>query len=146
MRHAVAVRATRPDIVQRQLPAPVSPLHALSVLRDCERPVLARFHDHTIVAADPTDVAIGETVWDALRIPCAGPSTGVLAAAGAWIGLLSYDLAGTIEHLPAPIADGGGPRSQPSAGTRRLPRSTTPAAASCCRVPEIAPPTICVSA
>lgn len=109
MRHAVAVRATRPDIVQRQLPAPVSPLHALSVLRDCERPVLARFHDHTIVAADPTDVAIGETVWDALRIPCAGPSTGVLAAAGAWIGLLSYDLAGTIEHLPAPIADGGGP-------------------------------------
>jgi para-aminobenzoate synthetase component 1 len=103
------VRATRPDIVQRQLPAPVSPLHALSVLHNRDRPVLARFHDHTIVAADPADVVIGERVWDALRIPCAGASTGVTAAAGAWIGLLSYDLAGTIEHLPAPIVDSGGP-------------------------------------
>ena len=84
-------------------------MHALRVLQGCARPVLARFHDHFIVAADPVEVAVGDAVWDALRVPCAGPSIGVEAAAGAWIGLLSYDLAGTIEHLPDPIPDPGGP-------------------------------------
>lgn len=103
------MRPTRPDIVQRRLRAPVTPLHAIGAVQGRERPVLARFHDHTIVAADPVDVVVGDAVWDALRVPCAGPSAGISAAAGAWIGLLSYDLAGTIEHLPAPVPDPGGP-------------------------------------
>ncbi len=62
-----------------------------------------------IVAADPGEVVTGPVVWDALDIRCEPRSRGPETAAGGWIGLLAYDLGGTIERLPVPHADPGGP-------------------------------------
>ena len=79
------------------------------MLIDRDRPVLASFAGHVIVACDPADVATGADVWDALAIGCTGRSAGPAAAAGGWIGLLGYDLGGTVERLPSPHPDAGGP-------------------------------------
>ena len=81
----------------------------LGALATRERPVLAAFAGHVIVAADPVEVVTGAEVWDAFGIRCEPRSRGPAAAAGGWIGLLSYDLGGTIERLPAPHEDPGGP-------------------------------------
>ncbi len=105
----MAVSHAHSDIVQVTLPMPVSPIGAVRALSSGRQPVAARFHDHMVVAADPVETAAGADVWDALQIVCRSRSGGIEAAAGAWIGLLSYDLAGTIERLPAPVADPGGP-------------------------------------
>jgi len=81
----------------------------LGALASRERPVLAAFAGHVIVAADPVEVVSGAEVWDALATRCEPRSRGPAAAAGGWIGLLAYDLGGTIERLPAPRHDPGGP-------------------------------------
>lgn len=95
--------------MQRTLSRRVTPNDALIALAECDRPVLAPFAEATIVAADPHEVVTGSDVWRALDIPCCSPSLGIAAAAGAWMGLLSYELAGTIERLPEPLPDAVGP-------------------------------------
>jgi para-aminobenzoate synthetase component 1 len=81
----------------------------VAALAGRERPVLAAFADHVVVAADPVEVVTGEDVWEALAIPHLPRSQGPPAIAGGWIGLLSYDLGGTIERLPPPLPDLDGP-------------------------------------
>lgn len=81
----------------------------LAALATRDRPVLASFADHVVVAADPVEVVTGEAVWDALAIPHRSRSAGAPAIAGGWIGLLGYDLGGTIERLPEPLPDPSGP-------------------------------------
>lgn len=71
--------------------------------------MLVPFADHVVVAANPAEIVEGDAVWDALAIPCDASSVGPLAAAGAWIGILSYDFGDTVERLPAPHPDPGGP-------------------------------------
>jgi anthranilate/para-aminobenzoate synthase component I len=88
----------------------VSPERLLAALADRPWPALARFGGCTVVAADPLETVTGEAAWDALAgpfEPAAGH--GAAAIAGGWIGLLGYDLAGTVERLPAPLPDPGGP-------------------------------------
>ena len=70
--------------------------------------MLAAFAGHVIVACDPIEVVTGADVWDAIAIACAPHSEGPHTVAGGWIGLLGYDLGGTIERLPHPHADPGG--------------------------------------
>ena len=77
---------------------------------------MAAFGDHVVVAADPVEVVEGAHVWDALDILCAPQSAGPDAIVGGWIGLLGYELGGTIERLPEPHPDPGGP---PRAGIGR---------------------------
>ena len=92
----------------RALPDPVDPVAALSALAGRDRPALVRHGGVTVVAADPAETVTGPAVWDALSAP---PQARLpqAAMAGGWIGLLSYDLAGTVERLPAPLPDPGGP-------------------------------------
>jgi para-aminobenzoate synthetase component I len=85
-----------------------APEALLAAVADRERPVMAAFAGHVIVACDPVEVATGGDVWDALAVPCAPRSDGPESAAGGWIGLLGYDLGGTIERLPSPHPDPGG--------------------------------------
>jgi len=70
--------------------------------------VLVSHRGTIVVACDPAAVALDAEAWDVLAMR---PGTGRAphAAAGAWIGLLAYDLGGTIERLPAPHPDPGGP-------------------------------------
>ncbi len=98
-----------PDVTLRPLSTSIDPCDALAALADRERPVMVPFAGHTIVAADPSQVVVGPEVWHALAIDCAPRSAGPAGAVGAWIGLLAYDLAGTIERLPTPLPDPGGP-------------------------------------
>lgn len=93
-----------------------SPEALLATLADRNRPVLASFAEHVIVACDPVEVVTGADIWDAVAIACAQRSQGPEAAAGGWIGFLGYDLGGTIERLPQPHSDPGGP---PLAGLGR---------------------------
>jgi para-aminobenzoate synthetase component 1 len=93
----------------RRLDRAVRPEALLGALADRDRPVLAAFAGQVIVAADPGEVVTGPGVWDALDLRCEPRSRGPEAAAGGWIGLLAYDLGGTIERLPTPHADPGGP-------------------------------------
>lgn len=80
----------------------------LAALADRPWPVLAVHRGLTIVAAEPSRVAIGAEAWAALATTPA-PLPAVHAMAGGWMGLLSYDLGGTVERLPAPLPDPGGP-------------------------------------
>jgi para-aminobenzoate synthetase component I len=89
--------------------AATAPEALLGALADRPHPVLAAFAGHTIVASDPVEVATGADVWDALAIGCDRTSMGPAAAAGGWIGLLGYDLGATVERLPQPHPDPGGP-------------------------------------
>jgi len=86
----------------------VDPVAALSALAGRDRPALVRHGGVTVVAADPAEVVTGPEVWAALARP-AQARPGRAAMAGGWIGLLSYDLGGTVERLPAPRPDPGGP-------------------------------------
>ena len=70
--------------------------------------MLAAFAGHVIVACDPVEVATDADAWNAIAIVCAPRSEGPHTVAGGWIGLLSYDLGGTIERLPHPHPDPGG--------------------------------------
>lgn len=98
-----------------EVPGPPAPAALLRALADRNRPVMASFAGHTVVAADPVETATGADVWDALAIACRPRSEGPAAAAGGWIGLLGYDLGGTIERLPHPHPDpGGAPRASVS--------------------------------
>jgi anthranilate/para-aminobenzoate synthase component I len=90
------------------LPGPVAPLGLLAALADRPWPALVRHGGRTVVAADPAETAVGAEAWDALGRP-PEPEAGELAMAGGWIGLLGYELAGTVERLPAPRPDPGGP-------------------------------------
>jgi para-aminobenzoate synthetase component 1 len=110
------VSSATSNVRLRRLDRAVRPEALLGALADRERPVLAAFAGHVIVAADPGEVVTGAGVWDALEIRCEPRSRGPEAAAGGWIGLLAYDLGGTIERLPAPHADPGG---TPLAGVGR---------------------------
>ncbi len=101
----IAARSTVHRLPLANAPTPEALLGALA---DRERPVLAAFADHVIVACDPVEVVTGADVWSALTIACAPRSLGPHAAAGGWIGLLGYDLGGTIERLPLPHPDPGG--------------------------------------
>jgi anthranilate/para-aminobenzoate synthase component I len=87
---------------------PVDPVAALAALGGRARPALIRHGGVTVVAADPDEVATGADAWDALagRAERRPPGT---AMAGGWIGMLAYDLGGTVERLPAPHPDPGGP-------------------------------------
>jgi anthranilate/para-aminobenzoate synthase component I len=63
-----------------------------------------------VVACDPIETVVGADVWTALRRPFeAEAEAGLEPMAGGWIGLLGYELAGTVERLPAPRPDPGGP-------------------------------------
>jgi para-aminobenzoate synthetase component I len=92
----------------RALADPVDPVAALSALAGRELPALVRHGGVTVVAADPAEAVGGPAVWDALARPPLAPP-GPAAMAGGWIGLLAYDLGGTVERLPAPLPDPGGP-------------------------------------
>ena len=89
--------------------AATAPETLLRALADRPHPVLVSFAGRTIVACDPVEVATGADVWDALAIVCEHRSAGAAAAAGGWIGLLGYDLGATVERLPEPHPDPGGP-------------------------------------
>lgn len=69
---------------------------------------MVRHRGTTVVAAGPCQVATGEEVWDALERPATDRPM-PYAMAGGWIGLLGYELAGTIERLPTPAEDPSGP-------------------------------------
>lgn len=99
------------------LDAPVDPVAALAALGDRPWPALVRHGGRTVVAADPDATAIGPAAWDALG-SAAAPRDPATAMAGGWIGLLAYDLAGTVERLPEPLPDPGGP---PAAALARYP-------------------------
>jgi anthranilate/para-aminobenzoate synthase component I len=94
-------------VTLRGLAGPVDPVAALAALAGRDRPALVRHNGVTVVAADPAEVVSGPGAWDALE--CRGPRTAPVAMAGGWIGLLSYDLGGTVERLPEPRPDPGGP-------------------------------------
>lgn len=80
----------------------------LAGLADRPWPVLAHHGGTTIVASDPSALALGPEAWAALDVEPGGlPAP--WAMAGGWMGLLAYDLGGTIERLPAPLPDPGGP-------------------------------------
>ena len=91
----------------RALPHPVDPVSALAALAAWDRPALVRHGGVTVVAADPAEAVTGPAVWDALAR--SGRRPGPAPMAGGWIGLLSYDLGGTVERLPEPRPDPGGP-------------------------------------
>ena len=91
----------------RALPHPVDPVSALAALAGWDRPALVRHGGVTVVAADPAVAVTGPAVWDALAR--SGRRPGPAPMAGGWIGLLSYDLGGTVERLPEPRPDPGGP-------------------------------------
>ena len=91
----------------RALPDPVDPVSALAALAGRDRPALVRHGGVTVVAADPAEAVTGPAVWDALAR--SGRRPGPAPMAGGWIGLLSYDLGGTVERLPEPRPDPGGP-------------------------------------
>ena len=97
--------ATRRSTV---LPGPVAPAALLAALADRPWPVLARHGGRTVVAAEPVETVGGADAWRALARPSEA-EPGELAMAGGWVGLLSYELAGTVERLPAPRPDPGGP-------------------------------------
>ena len=101
--------STTSRIRLRSLERAHGPEALLSALAERERPVMAAFADQVVVAADPADVATGDDVWEALAITHLPRSRGALAIVDGWIGLLSYDFGGTIERLPAPLPDPGGP-------------------------------------
>ncbi len=99
----------RPAIHRLPLDSAPRPEALLAALAARDRPVLAPFSGHVIVACDPAEVVTGAAVWDAVTTACARRSLGPEAAVGGWIGLLGYDLGGTIERLPPPRRDPGGP-------------------------------------
>jgi para-aminobenzoate synthetase component 1 len=84
-------------------------LLAAHVRRGARAPVLVPFSGGVVVAADPVETVQGGDVWDALRLRCRTESAGAPSAAGGWMGLLGYDLCGTVERLPAARPDPGGP-------------------------------------
>jgi anthranilate/para-aminobenzoate synthase component I len=92
----------------RALADPVDPVAALAALAGRERPALVRHGGVTVVAADPAETVDGPDAWDALARP-AEPRRPDAAMAGGWVGLLAYDLGGTVERLPPPRPDPGGP-------------------------------------
>ena len=94
-------------IAIRALPHPVDPVSALAALAGWDRPALVRHGGVTVVAAAPAEAVTGPAVWDALAR--SGRRPGPAPMAGGWIGLLSYDLGGTVERLPEPRPDPGGP-------------------------------------
>lgn len=65
-------------------PAPVDVLAHLAGRR---YPVMARYLDTTLVAADPVEVAVGDAAWEVLRAPGDRSAVG---PAGGWMGLLGY--------------------------------------------------------
>ncbi|MGD9696590.1 MAG: anthranilate synthase component I family protein [Thermoleophilia bacterium] len=87
----------------------MDPVAALAALAGRRRPVLVRHGGLTVVAADPADVAVGAEVWEALDAHVPRARTAGASMAGGWIGLLAYDLGGTLERLPPPRPDRGGP-------------------------------------
>jgi len=84
----------------------VVPERLLAHLVDRPYPVMAAHGGRVIVAADPVEVVRGPDVWEVLAERRADAG---FAPAGGWIGLLSYDLGGTVERLPEPRRDPGGP-------------------------------------
>lgn len=101
--------ASAAELTCRTLAGRVDPIRALEAIADRARPVMVPFAGHLVLAADPVEVVEGAEVWKALRVSCTHRSSGPEAAAGAWIGHLAYELAGTIERLPEPLPDPGGP-------------------------------------
>ena len=102
------------------LPGTVDPVALLAELGDRPYPALAAHGGATVVAADPEEVVVGAGVWDALA---SGPTrAGPWPMAGGWIGLMAYELAGTVERLPSPDSDPGGP---PVASLARYPTVAT---------------------
>ena len=95
-------------VAARALPEPVDPVAALAALEGRGWPALVRHGGATVLAAGPAEVVTGPDVWDALARP-PRPRGGPAAMAGGWIGLLAYDLGGTVERLPPPRPDPGGP-------------------------------------
>ena len=95
-------------VAVRALAGPVDPVAALAALAGRERPALVRHGGVTAVAADPAEVVVGPAAWEALARP-PEPRPHGAAMAGGWIGLLAYDLGGTVERLPDPRPDPGGP-------------------------------------
>ena len=108
VRHAPRVIAARPIVHRQPLVRVPTPEALLAALADRDRPVLAAFAGHVIVASDPIEVVTGADAWDAVAIACAPRSERPHTVAGGWIGLLGYDLGGTIERLPHPHPDPGG--------------------------------------
>ncbi|MCU0308836.1 MAG: anthranilate synthase component I family protein [Thermoleophilia bacterium] len=86
----------------------VDPDRVLAALAHRPWPLLVRHGGRTVVASDPAETVSGAAVWDALSGPMGAPA-GPLAMAGGWAGLLAYDLGGTVERLPEPLRDPGGP-------------------------------------
>ena len=95
-------------VAARALPEPVDPVAALAAIEGRGWPALVRHGGATVLAAGPAEVVTGPDVWDALARP-PRPRGGPAAMAGGWIGLLAYDLGGTVERLPPPRPDPGGP-------------------------------------
>ena len=95
-------------VAARALPEPVNPVAALAAIEGRGWPALVRHGGATVLAAGPAEVVTGPDVWDALARP-PRPRGGPAAMAGGWIGLLAYDLGGTVERLPPPRPDPGGP-------------------------------------
>ena len=105
-------------VAVRALAGPVDPVAALAALAGRERPALVRHGGVTVVAADPAEVVVGPAAWEALARP-PEPRPHGAAMAGGWIGLLAYDLGGTVERLPEPRPDPGGPPPRRSPATTR---------------------------
>ncbi len=62
-----------------------------------------------IVAGQPSATAEGDRIWDVLDIPCSPHPSHPTGFAGGWFGLLADGLADTVEVLPPPHPDPGGP-------------------------------------
>jgi len=103
----------------RPLTAPIRAADALRALADRPAPVLCAIGDgRWAVACDPQEVVTGAGVWDALRIHCDDVEPAPEHFAGGWFGMLGDALADTIERLPPPAPDPGGP---PTAWVGRYP-------------------------
>ena len=100
---------THPQVVRaHRLDTPVDPAAVLEAVSHRALPALVRHGGTTVVAADPDRVVRDVRVWEALGAPPRPREPG-LSMVGGWIAMLAYDLAGTLERLPAPAPYPGGP-------------------------------------
>ena len=98
---AVAARR-RTAAAAHVVACPSGPSALLAQLVTRPYPVMAGFFGTTLVAADPVEVVVGSSIWDALAIPADGSPASL---ADAWIGYVGYPDSApspTLSHAASP--------------------------------------------